>query len=238
MKPLRLSNNGAAFRIHLASWLILLGAILVSACTASNPSSQSGPQSPRYQLVPAPLDATPPPPQASPPLRLLAAGSGRARIVDAQGDTVRAAAPELTILGLQMSPGRHWALLYFGSAKYAIASADDLEDIARPPVSPDGFDDATGFSWFILDEDHLIGQADLPSLETAGLTASEQDALPPRDTLIYVFNIPSGVMSPVEIDGRLSRPFHITDALDGQLTLLHYTTSETMGARIQQLPEP
>lgn len=255
MTQLCVLNNNAIFHINRAlRCLALLGVVFVSACTSesvavaasppeaiyttSSSPAQSEQRTVRYQLTPAPLNETSPRQRGAPPFRLLAPFSERARIVDMDGNEIRRATDGGSIGRLDMSPNQQWALLYFGSAKYSVASTESLEDIVRPPIRPDGFDDATGFSWFILDDDHLIGQADLPSLETEGLTASEKESLPPRDTLIYVYTISSGTMTPVEIDDTLPRPFHITEASEGYVTLLPFFDLGKLGAKILRIPGP
>ncbi|AHY58380.1 hypothetical protein DX03_06705 [Stenotrophomonas rhizophila] len=109
-------------------------------------------------------------------------------------------------------------------------------DMAKPPMHPEAPEDANNISWKIFDNNHLIGQADLPSLDTEGLTAAEVESLPPRDTLIYLYTISSNTMTPIQVDDTLSRPFHITGVTDGQVELLHYVTSEIFGARIVPVP--
>lgn len=166
------------------------------------------------------------------PLRLLASGSENARIVDPDGNVIRSADSGGTIFSFVWSPNRQWILLYFGGAKYSVASAASIKDITRPPRRPEDYDDATGISWFVLDDDLLLAQADLPSLETEGLTASEEGGLPPRDTLIYVYSISANVMMPVEVDSHFPIPFSIFDVLDGRITLLIYSDDEQVGAKI------
>lgn len=253
MTQFRVLNSTAIFSInHALRCLALFGAVLISACTSgtaavavSSPGATyvtlSSPDRParhkfRYRLVPAPHHEIPFL-QKKLPFRLLAPFSERARIVDMDGNEIRRSINGGSIGGLKMSPNQQWVLLYFGGAKYAVASAATLEDIVRPPIQPDGFEDATGFSWLILDDDHLIGQADLPSLDTKGLTASEKESLPPRDTLIYVFTISSGTMTPVGIDESLPRPFHITEAFEGYVTLLPFFDLGELGAKILRIPE-
>lgn len=236
-------------RLHC---LTLLGTSLLAACAlqsaglaadgpisahAVTPSDVLSPQRvDRYTLRPEALDHTLRRPQESTPFRLLARGSERARIVNKRDEVVRTAAPGGTIFNIKSSPTGQWFLLYAGDAEYSVVSSRTLVDIARPPVHPDAPEDANGFGWFILDDDHLIGQADLPSLDTEGLTAAEVESLPPRDTLIYLYTISSNTMTPVEIDDTLSRPFHITGVSDGQIELLHYVTSEIFGARVVPVP--
>ncbi|KLI97867.1 hypothetical protein WQ56_16370 [Luteimonas sp. FCS-9] len=87
-------------------------------------------------------------------------------------------------------------------------------------MRPDEPEDATSFSWLILDDDRLIGYADLPSLEPKeGLTASEADGLPPRGTLVYIYAISTGAMSPVEIDNSVPQPFGISTDSHGKLMI-------------------
>ena len=200
--------------MKLSRALILVATLLVSACTSELTAAGSAPAPPeegaaRYRLVAVPLEeASPPIPERGPlPFRLRAPGSAEARLVDLNGELIRSAPANGTIFGFRTSPNRQWVLLDFGDAEYAVASVDGLKDIARPPVRPDAPTDATGLSWRILDDDRLIGSAELPSLEpTQGLTASEVEGLTPRGTLVYLYTIATGVVTPVEIDDSVPSP--------------------------------
>ncbi len=185
-----------------------------------------------YTLQPENLRETSRPVQKSKLFRLLATGSAQARIVNVDGEVVRSSAPRASIQTLEISPDERWLLLKVGNAGYSIVSARSLMDMAKPPMHPEGPEDANNISC----NNHLIGQADLPSLDTEGLTAAEVESLPPRDTLIYLYTISSNTMTPIQVDDTLSRPFHITGVTDGQVELLHYVTSEIFGARIVPLP--
>lgn len=189
-----------------------------------------------YTLQPEKLRETSRPVQKSKLFRLLATGSAQARIVNVDGEVVRSSAPRASIQTLHISPDEGWFLVEVGNSGYSVVSAGSLVDIARPPTHPEAPEDATDFEWKILDNNHLIGQADLPSLDTEGLTAAEVESLPPRDTLIYLYTISSNTMTPIQVDDTLSRPFHITGVTDGQVELLHYVTSEIFGARIVPVP--
>lgn len=233
---------------RVLSFLACLGLVFAPGCalradatTAGLPgttnASLSLPSRPdrqefRYRLAPAPLREAPTQQRDPPPFRLLAPFSERARIVDKDGNVIRLAAGDGSIGRLEVSPDQQWVLLYFGDSKYSVASAESLEDMVRLPVQPDGFDDATGFRWVILDDGHLLGQADLPALETEGLTASEKESLLPRGTLIYVYAISSKAMTPVEVDGTLPLVFNIIEASDGNVTLLTLSSDERVGAKI------
>ena len=155
---------------------------------------------------------------------------------------IRTASQSGRISDAKVSPDRKWALLSIGEAGYAIASAEYLaksfEDIDTPPRDPDGFDDATAIYWVILDDDHLIGQADLPSLDPGGMTLSEKDSLPPRDTLVYIYTLSTGKTARAEIDGTLPRPFRISEGPEGRLRILSFDDLEEFGAKIIQITEP
>lgn len=232
--------------MKLLHGLTLVAALLISACTSELATTGSTPAQPEKQVVHYRLVAVPlvePPPQTQkrepPPFRLLAPYSGRARIVDREGNEIRRAPDGASIGNMRFSPNRQWVLLYFGDAEYSIASAETLDDIVQPPVRPDAPADATGFSWLILDDDRLIGQADLPSLEpTEGLTASEADGLPPRDTLVYIYTIATGAMTPVEIDDSVPRPFGISTDSYGNLVISPLLGLDALGMKILQIPEP
>lgn len=235
-------------------YLSLVGAVFLTACTSQSapipvpvavsahtaPSRQASLEQrpPLYRLRPEALDHIFPRQQKSIPFRLLAQGSDRARIVNQRGDVVRSAVPGGTIFAIEGSPDEKWFLLFTGGPGYLVASAGTLLEVAKPPTRPDGPEGATDIVWRILDNDHLVGQADLPSLDTEGLTAAEVESLPPRDTLIYVYTLSSDTMAPVEIDVAISRPFHIRGVTDGQVELLHYVTDERFGAKIVPIALP
>ena len=85
----------------------------------------------------------------------------------------------------------------------------------------------------------MIGYAELPSLEpTEGLTASEADGLPPRGTLVYIYTIATGAMSPVEIDASVPQPFSISDDSYGNLAIEPHSGLAAFGVKILQIPQP
>ena len=173
------------------------------------------------------------------PFMLVGSGSEGARIIDQNRQTIRSAPVGGTIFSFRISKNKKWVLIHCGDAGYAIASAETFEDIARPPIRPDGFEDATWFRWLILDDDHLIGQADLPSLDPGvGMTLSEKDSLPPRDTLIYIYTLSSGTTTRAEVDGVLTRPFNIYEGPEGRVLISDFHDLETFGVKIIQIPEP
>lgn len=232
--------------MKLLRGLTLVIVFLVSACTSEMTAARFAPaqqenHSVRYRLVAVPVDESPPQMQTREPspLRLLAANSLRARIVDNDGNEIRRAPVGRSISEMKVSPNRQWVLLYFGDAEYAVVSVDGLKDIARPPIQPDAPADATGLGWLILDDDRLIGYAALPSLEPMeGLTASEADGLPPRGTLVYIYTIASGAMTPVEIDDSVPQPFGISTDSYGKLVIQPHSGPEVFGIKVLQVPEP
>lgn len=258
MKQLRLSRNSATFfhssRVLLC--LILFGAGLVSGCTSEAvavavPSAESAlatspsptdQRAVRYRLTGVPVDEVAPRRLRDLPVWLDESGPERAQIIRHNLDVIRSASPSGRISDAKVSPDRKWALLSIGEAGYAIASAEYLaksfEDIDTPPRDPDGFDDATAIYWVILDDDHLIGQADLPSLDPGGMTLSEKDSLPPRDTLVYIYTLSTGKTARAEIDGTLPRPFRISEDPEGRLRILSFDDLEEFGAKIIQITEP
>ena len=257
MKQLRLSRNSATFfhssRVLLC--LILFGAVLVSGCTSEavavavsspeeKPATLSSIASPdqravRYLLTTVPAEEAPSRSGGQFPFILSGSGSEHAQILDQNREIMRSAPEGGTIFSFRISKNKKWTLIYFGDAGYAIASAETFEDIARPPIRPDGFEDATWFRWLILDDDHLIGQATLPSLDPGvGMTLSEKDSLPPRDTLIYIYTISSGTTTRAEIDGTLPRPLNISENSEGRLFVVNFYDLEKFGAKIIQIPEP
>ncbi|WP_313173026.1 hypothetical protein [Stenotrophomonas sp.] len=260
MKQLRLSRNSATFfhssRVLLC--LILFGAVLVSGCTSEavavavsspeeKPATLSSIASPdqravRYRLTGVPVDEVAPRRLRDLPVWLDESGPERAQIIRHNLGVIRTASQSGRISDAKVSPDRKWALLSIGEAGYAIASAEYLaksfEDIDTPPRDPDGFDDATAIYWVILDDDHLIGQADLPSLDPGGMTLSEKDSLPPRDTLVYIYTLSTGKTARAEIDGTLPRPFRISEDPEGRLRILSFDDLQGFGAKIIQITEP
>ena len=254
MSQLRLLGNNALFHSsRVLSCLILFAAVLMTGCTSEAVAVAASTAEPQLKTSPSPTEqravryllATVPVEEASPlqlgklPVILVRSGSESARIIDKSRDVIRTAPLGGTIFSFEVSPDQKWVLLYFGGGKYAIASAESFEDIAKPPKYPDGFDDATVFDWIILDDDHLIGQADLPSLDTGeGMTLSEKDSLPPRDTLLYIYTVSSGTTTRAEIDGTLPRPFNISKGPEGRILVSDFSDLKVFGAKIIQIPEP
>ena len=256
MRQLRLLRTNALFhssRVLLC--LILFGAGLVSGCTSEAvavavPSAESAlatspsptdQRAVRYRLTDVSVDEVAPRRLRDLPVWLDESGPERAQIIRHNLDVIRSASPSGRISDAKVSPDRKWALLSIGEAGYAIASAEYLaksfEDIDTPPRDPDGFDDATAIYWVILDDDHLIGQADLPSLDPGGMTLSEKDSLPPRDTLVYIYTLSSGATTRVEIDGTLPRPFNIYEGSEGRILISDFSDLEEFGAKIIKIPE-
>ena len=261
MKQLRLLRNSATFfhRSRVLPGLILFGMVLATGCTseavavaassAEPPPTTSPPpteqRAVRYLLTTVPVEEASPRRLGRLLDMLVGSGSGseRARIIRHNLSVIRSAPLWDKISGSEVSPDQKWVLLSIGEGGYAIASTESLaksfEDIAKPPKRPDGFDDATAFDWTILDDDHLIGQADLPSLDPGvGMTLSEKDSLPPRDTLIYIYTISSGTTTRAEIDGTLPRPLNISEGAEGRLLILDSSYVTWSGAKIIQIPEP
>ncbi|WP_407352142.1 hypothetical protein [Luteimonas sp. R10] len=199
-------------------------------------SEKAEPKSYRYRLTSASNDEEITR-GASTPAPLVLRGRGTAgKIVDRQGEIVLDAAKSGSIYGLDLSPGRDKALVYFGDANYTVIDTETLEEEADPPARPPVYQDATGFSWWFLDDGRLIGQADLPSTDTAGKTAADIESLLPRGTLIYVYVLESGALVPVVIDDTLPHIFSIFDVYDGNITLLTYD-DERIGATIVRASE-
>ena len=263
MKQLRLLRNNATFfhSSRVLPCLILLGAVLVSGCTSEAVAVAAPPAEPplttspspteqravRYLLTTVPVDEASPRRLGKLPDMLAGSGSGsgseRARIIRHNLGVIRSAPLWGKIAGSEVSPDQKWVLLSIGEGGYSIASAESLaksfEDIAKPPRFPGGFDDATAFDWMILDDDHLIGQASLPSLDPGvGMTLSEKDSLPPRDTLVYIYTLSSGTTTRAEIDGTLPRPFSIYRDAEGRLLVMDSSYVKRSGAKIIQIPEP
>ncbi|KRG64151.1 hypothetical protein ABB27_16805 [Stenotrophomonas terrae] len=258
MKQLRLLRENALFhssRVLLC--LILFAAVLVTGCTseavavAASPAESPLATSPsptdqravRYRLTGVPVDEVAPRRLGELPVMLVGSGPERERIIKHNLGVIRSGSPSGRISDAKVSPGRKWALVDIGEAGYAIASAESLakafENVAKPPRFPDGFDDATVIYWVIYDDDHLIGQADLPSLDPGvGMTLSEKDSLPPRDTLIYIYTLSSRTTTRAEIDGTLPRPFRISENPEGRLLILSFDDLEEFGAKIILIPEP
>ncbi|MDH5822481.1 hypothetical protein QFW77_05685 [Luteimonas sp. RD2P54] len=174
----------------------------------------------RYRLAPAPHDEEAIRDKSTPPPLVLRGRGTAGKIVNRQGETVMDAAKSGSIYGLELSPSRDKALVYFGDANYTVLDTDTLEEVADPPAKPPRYQDATGFSWWFLDDGRLIGQADLPSTDTAGKTAADIESLLPRSTLIYVYEFESDSLASVEIDGQLPSIFSIHEILGEKIILL------------------
>lgn len=245
------SPRACCAHLILAS-LALIGLALASGChsgadtfatalpetarTSNSLPSQVDQQRFRYRLTSVPLQERTAQNREPAPFTLLAGGSERARIVDRDRNVVRSAPPGGTIFRFQLSPDRERVLLYFGDAKYTIASVDTLSDQLNLPTSPPMDDDVTGFRWFFLDDFHLFGLSQLRSTDTEDRMASEIDSLPPRATLIYVYALESQELLPVEIDDKLPSIFSIDGVSNGQITLLTFD-DELLGAKIARAPQ-
>lgn len=221
---------------------VLIGLLLGFGCssgsdaftgTSDSRSSDTNSRS-TYRLVAAQTPALTNPKRKT-ELSLLASGSENARIVDQDREVVRSAPPGGTIFSLQVSPKGEYVLLSFGSSKYAVVTATALEDLTSPPKRPPSHDDATGFSWRFLDDDHLLGLASLPSTDTRGKTMAEIEGLSPRAVLPYIYAWKTGQLMPVEIDESLPAIFFIYDASGWNVTLLTYD-DDLVGARIIRSP--
>lgn len=168
-------------------------------------------------------------------LRLLAAGSEKARVVDNDRNVLLAAPPGGTIFSMHLSPDGEQILIHYGDAKYQIVSADALDPVASLPIKPPGPHDATGFSWRFLDGDYLLGSASAPSTDTAGKTMAQVESLLPRAVLLYVYSWKTGQLSPVEVDDSLPAIFFVYNVSGWNLTLLTYD-DDLVGARIVRSP--
>lgn len=220
------------------STAVLIGLLLGFGCSSgsdaftgtSNPGSSHTTSRSVYRLVAAQAPA-PPIPKRKTEFSLLASGSENARIVDQDREVIRSAPPSGTIFSLQVSPQGEHILLSFGSSKYAVVTARTLEDLTSPPKRPPSHDDATGFSWRFLDDNHLLGLASLPSTDTEGKTMAEIESLPPRAVLPHIYAWETGQLTPVEIDESLPPIFFIHDASGWNVTILTYE-DELLGAKI------
>lgn len=226
--------------------LSVVGALLVSSCTSgadalanSQRATMQMPDSGsngvtsapmHYRLVLRHLAEDSAPPQSNAPIRLIGRGS-TSRIVDSDGNVLKDGRTGDAIYGLQLSPHRTSALVYFGDATYTIAPVERLEDAVPLPVQPTGFDDATGFTWRWLDDVHLLGESHLLPIEVDGKTASEIDALPPRAVLLYVYSVASGEMAHVEVSDGLPKLFTVHEASGWNLSLL--TVGEDAGRALE-----
>lgn len=187
-----------------------------------------------YRLVPAGLHSADGAavPSLAPLLSLRAAGTGSARIVDREGKTFRKAPPGGTIFSFNVSPSGRHVLLHLGDANYTVAAADTLIDVLRLPAFPAGHADATAITWHLIDDDYLVGEAELPSTQISGGTAAELEALPPRATLLYIYELENRSLTPVEIDAAVPPAFSIHQVSGWNITLLTHDSAELMGAAI------
>lgn len=219
-----------------------LALLLTAGCSpgrgATTPASnQSAPTGASYRIVSAAVVDTAASGTKHSQLRLLASGSANARIVDESRNILMSAPPEGTIFSIKMSPSRDQVLIYYGDAMYRIFSTDSLSAIASLPTHPFGHDDATGFGWQWLNDDYLLGNADLPPAETEGKTAAEIEGAPPRATLLYVYRLEDGTLTPVDIDPTLPEAFMVYGTSGWNVTLLSHD-DELVGAKVEQVPEP
>ena len=207
----------------------------VSGATAQNEVATSivSNKKTRYRLVEASPVSTDVPSGAEP---LVLRGRGTSgRVLDRDGNVVIVANGG-SIYGLQLSPSHDRALVYFGDADYQVIDSRSHAILAVPPPRPEVVDHATGFGWHFLGNDHLVGDAELPSrADTTGMTAAEVEALPPYVTLLYVYELESGTLTRVDIDNALPSIFSIHQVSGWELTLLTYD-SKLVGARIVSGP--
>lgn len=169
-------------------------------------------------------------------LKLLGRGTS-SRIVDLDGKILKSAATDGSMYGLRVSPGGELALIYYGDATYTVAHAHDLDAARALPIAPPDPPDATGFGWHWLDDDHLLGAAALPSTDTEGKTAAEIEGTPPRATLLYVYRLEDGVLTPVHIDPALPESFMIHETSGWNVSLVNHD-DELVGAKVEQIPGP
>lgn len=170
-------------------------------------------------------------------LRLLASGSTKARIVDEDLNVLISAPRDGTIFSMRMSPSQEQILVHYGDAKYEIVATDSLTPVASLPVKPPGQEGATGFSWRWLNENRLLGSAALPSTDTQGKTMAEIEGLPPRSTLLYIYQTEGDNLIPVQIDAALPQAFMIHQTSGWNITLLTHD-EELVGAKVEKVASP
>ncbi|MFZ7097237.1 hypothetical protein ACOPJQ_05255 [Luteimonas dalianensis] len=205
--------------------------------STSRQGAKNGALQPSYRIIPHHLEERGTSNQdLDPPLKLLGRGTS-ARIVDLEGNILRSGAVDGSIYGLQMSPNNGFALINNGDAKFTVAPVDDLDTGQTLPSAPPEPRDATGFGWRWLNDQHLLGSADLPSADTEGKTAAEIEGTPPRATLLYVYRLETGALTPVHIDPTLPDTFMVHDTSGWNVTLLSHD-DQFVGAKVEQVPEP
>lgn len=222
--------------------VFLIGLLLGSGCssasdTAVGASDLQAPHTnsqPMYRLT-AGSPSAPTKSENRREFALLASGTENARIIDQDREVIRSAPSDGTIFSFQTSPDGKYILLNFGSAKYSIASTETLDDLTTLPRLPPIQDDVTGFRWFFLDDAHLFGASQLRSTDTEGRMASEIDSLLPRATLLYIYALEGGTLTPVEIDDTLPSVFSIHDVSGWNVTILTYE-DDLLGAKIVRVP--
>ncbi len=185
----------------------------------------------RYHLREAPLPGAKSDPRTE-PLVLKGRGS-KGKIVDLEGNVVIGHGQK-SIYGLELSPSHNHALVYYGDADYEVIDSHTHDVVAALPSHAE-VEDSTGFGWHFIDDYHLIGDASLPSTDIAGKTLAEIEALPPRAVILYIHELASGSLIPVEIDDSLPPIFLIHDVAGWNVTLLTYD-DELVGARIVRSP--
>lgn len=202
---------------------------------ATPASNQADPAESSYRIVRTAVVETVAPAATQSRLRLLASGSANARIVDESRNVLMSAPPEGTIFSIKISPNQDQVLIHYGDAMYRILSTSSLSAIASLPIAPLGHDDATGFGWQWLNDEYLLGNADLPSTDTEGKTAAEIEGTPPRATLLYVYRLEDGTLTPVHIDPTLPEAFMVYETSGWNVTLLSHD-DEFVGAKVEQVP--
>lgn len=249
-----MTQPAPAFVVH-AYWIqavLAIGSVCVTACSTevsrssdiiASQSIVSGENSridkasqPAFRMIPGALEERNSAAQNhDAPLELLGRGTS-ARIIDREGNILKSATTDGSIYGLRMSPSTDLALIYYGDATYTVAPFDDLDATRALPVAPPD-PNATGFGWLWLDDDHLLGSADLPSTDTEGKTAAEIEGTPPRATLLYVYRLADGALTPVQLDPALPRAFMVYETSGWNVTLLSHD-DELVGAKIEEVPIP
>lgn len=223
---------------------MLLSIVFQMGCSAdfaagavSTTTSEEAGGATSYRLVADDLgEASASHPSNPAPLKLLGRGT-QSRIVNAKGEVLKAADADGAIYGLELSPNRRFALIYYGSAKYSVSPSDDLSSSLSLPKVPPQRSDATGFAWHWLDDGHLLGNSDLPSTDTEGRTASEIDSLPPRESLLYVYRLVDEKLAPVQIDEALPEAFWVYQTTGWNIVLLS-ADDEMIGARLEKQSDP
>ena len=111
-------------------------------------------------------------------------------------------------------------MLYFGDSRFSLRPVASLDSGTLLPVRP-AQPGATGFSdWYWLDNQRLLGVAELPAESPAvGMTAAEVESQPPLAVVLSVYDMRTSALLPVEIGEDLPAVFEVDGVRAGSVEL-------------------